>query len=153
MDSRSEIHEMDLIDMLSERHHMLRRITESSLNDNSDIYISSSEWYILARIYNKQPSISSITKSVNISRQAIHKFIKKLADKELVEVHNAAHNKKEKCVQLTALGNACYEKNEALKAQLENKLAEKIGEEQFNTLKEILQLDWNIEQEEAQANN
>lgn len=35
-------------------------------------------------------------------------------------------------------------KNEALKAQLENKIAEKIGPEQVSVLKEILKLDWNI---------
>ncbi|WHZ05562.1 winged helix DNA-binding protein [Neobacillus sp. YX16] len=142
--SNSELQHLDLIDLLSERHSLVRKISETSWNNQSEIHISNSEWYIMARIYKRKPNISYITKNVEISRQAIHKFINKLSEKGLVQVENVENNKKEKCIQLTALGEECYEKNEALKAQLENKIAEKIGPEQVSVLKEILKLDWNI---------
>lgn len=142
--SNAELQNLDLIDLLSERHSLVRSISEKAWNDQSEIYISNSEWYIMARIYKKQPSISYVTKNVEISRQAIHKFIQKLSEKGLVEIKNVEHNKKEKCIQLTALGEECYEKNEALKAKLENKIAEKIGTEQVSILKGILKLDWKI---------
>ncbi|MEH7345012.1 MarR family winged helix-turn-helix transcriptional regulator [Bacillus sp. JJ1532] len=142
--SNSELQNLDLIDLISERHSLVRRISEKAWNDKSEIYISNSEWYIMARIYKKRPTISYVTKNVNISRQAIHKFIKNLSAKGLVEVHNVENNKKEKCIQLTALGEECYEKNEALKAQLENKIAEKIGTDQVNMLKNLLKLEWDI---------
>jgi DNA-binding MarR family transcriptional regulator len=142
--SNSELQNLDLIDLLSERHSLVRRISEKAWNDQSEIYISNSEWYIMARIYKRKPSISYVTKNVEISRQAIHKFIKKLSEKGLIEINNVANNKKEKCIQLTALGEECYEKNEALKAQLENKIAEKIGTEQVTILKNLLKLDWEI---------
>lgn len=142
--SNSELQNLDLIDLLSERHSLVRKISETSWNNQSEIHISNSEWYIMARIYKRKPNISYITKNVEISRQAIHKFINKLSEKGLVQVENVENNKKEKCIQLTALGEECYEKNEALKGQLENKIAEQIGAEQVSTLKEILKLDWNI---------
>ncbi|WP_231507641.1 MarR family winged helix-turn-helix transcriptional regulator [Bacillus sp. UNC41MFS5] len=142
--SNSELQHLDLIDLLSERHSLVRKISEKAWNDQSEIYISNSEWYIMARIYKKQPSISYVTKNVEISRQAIHKFIQKLSEKGLVEIQNVENNKKEKCIQLTALGEECYEKNAALKARLENKIAEKIGSEQVTMLKELLKLDWEI---------
>ena len=142
--SNSELQNLDLIDLLSERHSLVRKISEQAWNAQSEIYISNSEWYILSRIYKKQPTISYVTKNVEISRQAIHKFIIKLSEKGLVEIKNVENNKKEKCVQLTALGEECYEKNEALKAQLENKIAEKIGMEQVTILKGLLKLDWDI---------
>ncbi|MEH7081259.1 MarR family winged helix-turn-helix transcriptional regulator [Neobacillus drentensis] len=142
--SNSELQHLDLIDLLSERHSLVRKIAEKAWNDQSEIYISNSEWYIMARIYKKQPSISYVTKNVEISRQAIHKFIQKLSEKGLVEIKNVENNKKEKCIQLTALGEECYEKNSALKAQLENKIAEKIGMEQVTMLKDLLKLDWEI---------
>ncbi|WP_066259250.1 MarR family winged helix-turn-helix transcriptional regulator [Neobacillus drentensis] len=144
MISNSELKKLDLIDLLSERHSLVRKISEKAWNDQSEIYISNSEWYIMARIYKKQPTISYVTKNVEISRQAIHKFIQKLSEKGLVEIKNMENNKKEKCIQLTDLGEACYEKNAALKAQLENKIAEKIGTEQVTILKDILKLDWKI---------
>jgi DNA-binding MarR family transcriptional regulator len=136
---------LDLIDLISERHVQLRSITEKLWNNNSKIYISNSEWFIIARIYEKiQPTISYVSKHVDISRQATHKFIKQLEEKGLVKIKNVENNKKEKCIQLTSLGEECYEKNETLKATLEEKIAAKIGAEQLSFLKEILKLDWEL---------
>ncbi|SDH48452.1 DNA-binding transcriptional regulator, MarR family [Planococcus glaciei] len=140
----SELQNLDLIDLLSERHSLVRGISEKAWNSQSDIYISNSEWYIMARIYKKQPTISHINKTVEISRQAIHKFIKNLEAKGLVEINNVENNKKEKWLQLTALGEECYEKNEALKAGLEKRIVDAIGLEQVKALKDILKLDWSI---------
>ncbi|WHX40806.1 MarR family winged helix-turn-helix transcriptional regulator [Mesobacillus sp. AQ2] len=145
MSVNSELVNLDLVDLVSERHTLLRKISEKAWNNQSDIYISNSEWYIMARIYKKQPTISYINKNVEISRQAIHKFIKNLAEKGLVEVNNLENNKKEKWIRLTTLGEECYEKNEMLKAGLEKKITEKIGSEQVRLLKEILKMDWNLD--------
>jgi DNA-binding MarR family transcriptional regulator len=98
----------------------------------------------MARVYKRQPSVAYVTKNVDISRQALHKFIKKLTEKGLVETKNVENNKKEKSIHLTALGEECYEKNEVLKTQLENEIAEKIGIEKVNILKDILKVDWRI---------
>jgi len=140
----SELQNLDLFDLISERHSLVRKILEKAWNDNSDIHISNSEWYIMARIYRKRPTISYVNKNVEISRQAIHKFIKGLEAKGLVEIDNVENNKKEKCISLTKLGEECYEKNEAIKAKLEMKLAEVIGINQVNTIKDILKQDWQL---------
>ena len=139
-----DIKDLDLFDLISERHLMIRKVTEELWNSSNDIYISNSEWFIIARIYKKNPTISSINKQVNITRQATHKFIRSLESKGLVEVNQVAHNKKEKCIRLTTLGEACYEKNESLKAGLEKKIADQIDREKLDVFKEILKLDWGI---------
>ena len=139
-----ELKNMDLIDMLSERHLQLRKITEKLWNDSSDIYLSNSEWFIMARIYKKQPTIAYVSKNVDISRQATHKFIKSLEAKGLVEINNVENNKKDKCIRLTKLGEECYEKNESLKVNLEKEIADKIGPEQLKLLKDFLKLDWGL---------
>lgn len=123
---------------------MIRKVTEELWNSSNDIYISNSEWFIIARIYKKNPTISSINKQVNITRQATHKVIRSLESKGLVEVNQVTHNKKEKCIRLTTLGEACYEKNESLKAGLEKKIADQIDREKLDVFKEILKLDWGI---------
>ncbi|OCA89288.1 MarR family transcriptional regulator [Bacillus sp. FJAT-27225] len=146
MTSSSELHNLDLIDLLSERHGLVRAIAEKSWNDNSDIYISNSEWYIMSRIYKKHPTISYVSKNVSISRQATHKFIKNLEAKGLVEVNNVVNNKKEKSIKLTNLGEECYEKNEELKSKLEEEIANQIGSDKLRLLKEILKMDWGIQQ-------
>ncbi len=135
---------LDLIDALSERHIQLRSITEKLWNDTSDIYISNSEWFIMARIYKKQPTIAYVSKRVDISRQATHKFIKNLESKGLVEISTLENNRKDKCIRLTKLGEECYEQNELLKANIEKQITDSIGHEKVKLLKEILKSDWNL---------
>jgi len=140
----SELKNLDLIDLISERHVLLRRICEKSWNDNSNIHISNSEWYIMARIYKKKTALSYVTKHVDISRQATHKFVKNLESKGLIEITNSTNNNKDKCLQLTPLGEECYEINLSQKATIEQKIAEEIGADKIEILKDILKLDWGV---------
>jgi DNA-binding MarR family transcriptional regulator len=140
----NEWQNLDLLDLLGERHFLLRSMAEKKWNDTHDLYISNSEWFIMARIYQKQPTIAYVSKNVNISRQATHKFIKSLESKGLIEISDAQDNRKEKSVRLTKLGESCYEENEALKAKLEAKITKQIGAEKVALLKEILKLDWGL---------
>ena len=140
----SEFKNMDIIDMVSERHLQLRKLTEKRWNDSSDIYLSNSEWFIMARIYKKQPTIAYVSKNVDISRQATHKFIKNLEAKGIVEISSVEYNKKDKCIRLTKLGEECYERSQSLKVNLEKEIADKIGSEQFTLLKDLLKLDWGL---------
>ncbi|HLS09755.1 MarR family winged helix-turn-helix transcriptional regulator [Lentibacillus sp.] len=142
---KSDLDNMGLIDLISERHLQLRKLSENLWNENSDIYVADSEWFILARIYQKeQTTISWVTKHVEISRQATHKFIKRLEQKGLVQITKLKNNKKEKSIRLTDLGKEFYEKNKFLEAQLERKIAENIGSEEVNRLKGILKSDWGL---------
>ncbi|WP_019637757.1 MarR family winged helix-turn-helix transcriptional regulator [Paenibacillus fonticola] len=135
---------LDLIDLISERHVLLRNLNSQLWNESHDLHISNSEWFIMARIYKKQPTISYVTKHVDISRQATHKFIKSLESKGLVEISKAQHNNKDKCIRLTKFGEECFEKREVIKATLEAKIIETIGAEQATLLKKILQSDWGL---------
>ncbi|MCS0543414.1 winged helix DNA-binding protein [Aeromonas veronii] len=135
---------LDFIDLLSERHGQLRGFAENLWNETSDIAISNSEWYIMSRIYKRQTTIANVSKNVDITRQATHKFIKNLKAKGLVNVMDDENNKKEKRIELTPLGEESYEKNEELKATIEKQIIEKIGDEQVELLKKVLKMDWEI---------
>lgn len=139
-----ELQNLDLIDLISERYLMLRSIVEELWNNNGEIRISNSEWFIMSRIYKKQPTISYVSKDVNMSRQAVHKFVKSLESRGLINITNSKNNNKEKCLQLTSLGEECYEKNLTLKAILEDRITEKIGAERLKILKDILKSDWGL---------
>lgn len=139
----SDLGTLDVIDLISERHVSLRKRTEELWNKSHDLPISNSEWFIIARIYKKMPTISTLSRQIDISRQGTHKLIKKMESKGLVEIVQSS-NKKEKCIQLTDLGEQCYQKNEALKASLESRIKEVIGEEHLSSLKHILKQDWGL---------
>ena len=138
-----EYESFDLFDLISDRHNLVRKVLEEKWGEMSDVSISNSEWYIMAIIYKRQPTISSVTKTVQITRQATHKFIKRLEEKGLVNVLNA-NNKRDKCIELTELGERCVEKYNSIKKELEAKISNHIGEKQFEALKELLGKDWGI---------
>ncbi|HSP47194.1 MAG TPA: MarR family winged helix-turn-helix transcriptional regulator [Clostridiaceae bacterium] len=138
---------LDLIDLISERHLLLRKISEDIWNESSDIYISNSEWFIMARIYNhpdQQPLISYVSKHVDISRQATHKFLRSLEDKGLIRIENAVHSNRDKCARLTTLGVECYLRNLQLKADLEQRIADRLGTGPMSALKDFLKTDWGL---------
>lgn len=136
---------LDLIELISERHSLLRRNVEQRWNESNALHISKSEWYIIARIYGDQRTIAYVSKNVEITRQATHKLIKNMVVKGLVEVFDAEHNKKEKCIRLTEIGNDCYKENEQIKLRLEQELATIMGQSQVDMLKIFLNSDWPFE--------
>lgn len=140
----SNLDHLDVIDLISERHLQLRGIIEEMWNENNSLRVSNSEWFILARIYKKNPTIASISKSVDITRQATHKLVKSLEAKGLLVVQGAESNKKEKTVQLTELGNTNYEEYLSIKDRLIEKIQRSIGSEKGNLLRELLEADWGI---------
>ncbi|MBO3078360.1 MarR family transcriptional regulator [Mammaliicoccus vitulinus] len=145
MISNSELQDLDLFDLLSERHGIVRTKIEDMWNNTHDIYISSSEWYIMAKIFKHNRNMAYITKSVNISRQAVHKFVKQLNKKGLVDIQDVEGNKKEKSIQLTELGEACFLESKKHKQMIEQQLIETIGSDNVDKMREILKMDWDIE--------
>lgn len=141
---KPKLENLDLIDLISERHLYLRKITEKTWNDTSDISISNSEWFIMARIYRLRPTLSYVSRSVDISRQATHKLVRGLESKGLVFIEDSTENNKDKCIRMTPLGEECYEKNLALKGELIERIAERIGSDNVKLLHEILMADWGI---------
>ncbi|WMT40907.1 winged helix DNA-binding protein [Paenibacillus sp. D2_2] len=134
-----------MIDLVSELHIRLRSLNNQLWHQSHDIHISNSEWYIMSRTYKKQVTISYVARQMEISRQATHKFIKNLESKGLVEINNAQHNNKDKCIQLTKLGEECFEQNRAIREKLEAKIIASIGAERTDQLVQILNMDWGLD--------
>lgn len=137
-----------LIDLLSERHHLMRSSLENRWNEEHDVSISNSEWYILSKVYKDKKTISQIAKEANLTRQAVHKHVKNLLSKGLVETNQLEFNKKGKLIQLTELGNDYFKKYNQLKLSLEATIAEYLSDEQLSQLKKILNEDWGIVMED-----
>ncbi len=59
----------------------------------------------------ENPNVTKISKSLGLTKAAISKIIKKLTDKEAVEIYKNPENKKETYYKLTAIGKNVYEKH------------------------------------------
>lgn len=144
MSGNQQLHELDFIDLLSERHAQLRQLTETAANVDQESKISSPEWYIISIIGAETYTLSELTALVKLTRQAIHKTVKQLEQKELVVLKAVTGNKKEKCVNLTTLGRDLWQRNQAYQQELEQHIKTKIGVAQFEQLKALLQTDWDL---------
>lgn len=106
--------------------------------EDKDI-ISSSK--ILAFVDNGVVTISSIAKKIGISRQAVHKVVKNLADKGfLILAHEM--NKRDKQIQMTQKGQELLVCRQEVMQKVEDRIAQNIGEEEFCKLKKLLQMSW-----------
>lgn len=139
------------VDLLNEYHVQINKMKERLWNEKSDIYISNSEWLILKEIYKSSPTISNVSKQVDISRQATHKFIKNLESKGLLEIRNIQNNKKNKYVELTKLGEQCFEQYEVIMEKIEKEISEIIGQDKFEILIEIFKTDWRLKKKKSPA--
>lgn len=144
MSGNQQLHELDFIDLLSERHAQLRQLTETAANVDQESKISSSEWYIISIIGAETYTLSELTALVKLTRQAIHKTVKQLEQKELVVLKAVTGNKKEKCVNLTTLGHDLWQRNQTYQQELEQHIKTTIGVAQFEQLKALLQTDWDL---------
>ncbi len=138
------LNNVGLVNLIIEKHEYVRHMIESLWEEQSDIKISQTEWYIMHKIYGYKPTISDVSKNVTITRQATHKNIKSLQAKGLVEISNSENSKRDKCISLTKLGVQCCDKHTELKSNFENKVALIIGEDRLLILKDILKANWVI---------
>ena len=137
-----EYKQLDLLDLISERHMQLRHELEVKWNETSEMKISNAEWHILAKIKQSTISMAELSRRVNHSRQATHKMLKNMKQKNLVVISDVPQNKKEKYIQLTPEAVTYYAQYEALKRELEANVQRAIGSQHYEQLQYVLQLKW-----------
>lgn len=97
---------------------------------------------ILTLVKGREFSISELARKLNLSRQAVHKQIKKMEEEGIIRLISPLDNKKVKNVVLTERGQELIRKRGKTMAAVENKIAEKIGKDRLSFLKEILNEQW-----------
>lgn len=133
---------LDLIDLISERHVYIRTHIEKLWNEKYEIKMNNTEWHVIAKLYSGSDTIADITRKVHVSRQATHKLIKNLEQKQLIEIYDDQKNKKIKKVRLTPFGAQCYEQYMKMKEQMEVSIEQSIGPMLYEQLKKGLSMDW-----------
>ena len=133
---------LDLIDLISERHVYIRAHIEKIWNEKYDIKMNNTEWHVIAKLYSGMDTIADITRKVHVSRQATHKLIKNLEQKQLIEIYDDQKNKKIKKVRLTQFGVQCYEQYMTIKEQMEASIEQSIGTNLYEQLKKGLSMNW-----------
>ncbi|MEK5253764.1 helix-turn-helix domain-containing protein [Paenibacillus sp. FSL F4-0125] len=135
----NHLQEMNLIDLLSEKHLVLRKI----VTDQDPDQINKTESHILAVLEAHQMlSISEISRIINISRQGTHKSIQGLLSRNYVEAVEVEGNQRDKNITLTQKGIACNQRMMVTKIELEQKISNKLGVANVELLKALLKEEW-----------
>ncbi len=135
---------LDLIDLISERHVYIRAHIEKIWNEKYNIKMNNTEWHVIAKLYSGMDTIADITRKVHVSRQATHKLIKNLEQKQLIEIYDDQNNKKIKKIRLTQFGVQCYEQYMNIKEQMETSIEQSVGTVLYEQLKQGLCMDWKL---------
>lgn len=132
-----------LIDLLEERYLGLHQEIKKQRKSYLTHEISNTELMMISKIAKVGPSsISELAKLTNQSRQAAHKSVHSLVEKQFVVVNDTAKNKRKKLVSLSQEGEAALTKESELKKKVEEEFCSLIGEEDFLTLFQLLQYKW-----------
>lgn len=134
--------ELNLIDLVSEKHKKLRKEVMSVWMEKHNEFISTSEAHMMATVNIKQMTVAEIARKMNISRQAVHKFSKKLIEEDYITMKPVEGNNRDKLVVLTSKGEAYCKKMLILKQEIEEEIVKNIGYDNVQLLKEILRKDW-----------
>lgn len=131
---------LNIIDLISEKHIVLRREVEDRWAESEEEYISHTEALLLAKINMGKISIAEIARQANVTRQAMFKCAKKLEDRGYLAF--VTNEQGSKYTELTLKGRDYCKRSEKLKESLEEKIAEVIGKDQVEMVKELLNKNW-----------
>ncbi len=138
----SYLDNLNLIDLLSEKHAQLRKIVRDKWSENAGEYITDTESYIIALLERKPMTASQLARIIDISRQGAHKNTKNLITKGYIEIENCDSSSRDKTLILTEKGEKFCKETLVLKNQLEKSIEEVIGTENLTVLKSCLKETW-----------
>ena len=131
---------LNIIDLISEKHISLRREVEERWSESGDEEITHTEAMLLAKINMGKISIAEVARQANISRQAMHKCAKKLENRGYLKFISNENN--QTYTILTEKGVLYCEKSNELKEKIEKEIEDILGEENIKIIKKLLEKKW-----------
>ncbi|MCL6604421.1 MAG: winged helix-turn-helix transcriptional regulator [Paenibacillus sp.] len=133
------LQEMNLIDLLSEKHLTLRKKVIDSISDD----LNKTETHILAILeFHQRLSISEISRILNLTRQGTHKSIQGLLSSGYVQGVDVENNYRDKHIALTSKGLEANKNMMVIKKQFEQQIINKLGEANVELMKALLIENW-----------
>lgn len=120
---------------------------ENQLYDGAEAegygYVTPAMSRMFGQMGGKEPvSLSELARRLIVSRQAVHQMANEAVKHGLVELVDSPTNKRVRLVQFTPKGEAMWASGSRTLAQIEARLAERLGEQDVEALRRILGADW-----------
>lgn len=134
------IDNLNIIDLISEKHIALRREVEERWGKSGEEEINHTEAMLLAKINMGKISLAEVARQANISRQAMHKCAKKLEDRGYLRFISNENN--QTYTTLTEKGILYCKKSNELKEKVEKEIEDILGKENLKIIKNMLEKKW-----------
>ncbi len=129
---------MNLIDLVSETHQMLRQQAADQWFREGNEPVSQGESHLLSRISDLPRSISEVARLTGVSRQATHRTAMNLQSAGYLELRTHPENRRDKFLHLTPRGRRFVDHSEEMKKRMENRLEHRFGVESIRQMKRML---------------
>lgn len=138
LDIKRSFFMIDFIDLLYRQHKQLRQVAEVMWNENNDVHLTSSEWYVLKNIAAGSVTVPELVQLLDISKQGVHKFILSLQEKGLITTELKKGSKVQKICYLTQKGKEIIENSKTMELEIEQMVRGTIGDQEYELLLEML---------------
>lgn len=138
----SNFRNLNIIDLISEKHAKLRRMVIETWVERGEERVSDTESYMIALIEKNELTVAQIGKIIGISRQGAHKCAKGLIERGYIIIENQDVNSRNKILSLTEKGLRFCKETLILKEEFETNIINSIGEDKLKILKECLSESW-----------
>ena len=139
-DMNSYLENLNIIDLLSEKHAILRKMVIQRWIEMGEESVSDTESYMLALVERNKLTVAQLGRIIGISRQGAHKCAKSLIERGYLTIENK--NSRDKELLLTDKGMKFCRETLILKEKFEEEIKNNIGEKEFEVLKKCLNKDW-----------
>lgn len=131
----------NLKSLLFKRYEWYEKELLISLEKQGDVSLTTAQARALAVLNGESSSISSLARSLNISRQAAHKTVVRLIELNWIKLEESDKGN-EKIITFTEYGQQMRGKMKEHMMKIESDIAQSIGAERFALLVEILNENW-----------
>jgi DNA-binding MarR family transcriptional regulator len=139
---QSYITDLNLVDLISEKHAKLRKMVRDKWVETGEEYITDTESYMLALLERQPMTVAQLARKIDISRQGAHKCSKGLISRGYILVENIEGNSRDKALILTDKGHRFCEETLIIKKKIENDIKNSIGEDELELLRKYLSKTW-----------
>lgn len=138
----SDFKNLNIIDLISEKHAKLRKMVIETWVERGEERVSDTESYMIALVERNELTVAQIGRIIGISRQGAHKCAKGLIERGYIIIENKDVNSRDKILYLTEKGSRFCRETLILKEEFETNIINSIGEDKFKILKECLSENW-----------
>lgn len=133
----------NLKQLLIQRNEWLDQQLMAAIRKSPDYaYISPAQSRLLAHMGGRPMSMAELARKLAISRQAVHKTVGELVRRGILAVEEDPQRRNSKQVRYTELGKDLNRGGARMIADIEKRLARRLGADRYRLLLELLGEDW-----------